>query len=126
MSSSVVKRSRENNILKPFLRWAGGKQLIVKDLLIHIPNSINIYHEPFLGAGSLFFANGFESAYLSDINSNLINCYKYLQAQPEELYNKIKDLKSQHSKEFYYYVRRLFNKQMGQYFQPVARRMHRL
>ena len=60
---------------KPFLRWAGGKRWILKELnnLITI-NYIN-YHEPFLGGGSVFFHLKPNNSYLSDANPDLINSY---------------------------------------------------
>ena len=61
---------------KPFLRWAGGKNWLVKSLPALIDGlKFNSYHEPFLGGGSVFFALAPENAYLSDANADLINAY---------------------------------------------------
>ncbi len=43
--------------LKPFIRWAGGKQDLVNDILNNFPEKekISNYYEPFVGAGSVQF-----------------------------------------------------------------------
>jgi len=50
--TSVVLRD-----VSPVLRWAGGKRQLIKVLLRYLPSDLaeRKYHEPFLGAGSLFF-----------------------------------------------------------------------
>ena len=40
---------------RPFLRWAGSKQRLLRQLVPLLPSSYGRYFEPFLGAGSLFF-----------------------------------------------------------------------
>lgn len=63
-------------IYKPFLRWAGGKNWLVKNLpLILGDTSFDAYHEPFLGGGSVFFALAPKKAFLSDLNEELIDTY---------------------------------------------------
>lgn len=99
--------------IKPFIRWAGGKQKLVNELKLNIPNieNINSYYEPFLGAGSLFFANEFPNSKISDINPQLINCYNQIKAN----YSKIYSLLNNHEVEFisnnqyYYRLRSLYN-----------------
>lgn len=91
---------------KPFLRWAGGKTWLVKHLNNFIPrNGFNNYHEPFLGGGSVFFAvSEGKKAFLSDLNSELINTYSTLKEDPEGIINTLKKFKN--TKEFYYKIRK--------------------
>ncbi len=99
--------------LRPYLRWAGGKQGLVQDLMLNIPNvsEINNYFEPFFGAGSLFYANSFKSAYLSDINSQLINAHSFIKTQPTKLFNLLLNLFQhyENNKSFYYQIRNEYN-----------------
>ena len=76
-------------IVKPFLKWVGGKTQIIGDVIHAFPKSMNNYREPFLGGGSVLLAllshvrNGTSAVsgkiYASDLNANLINLYKNIQ-----------------------------------------------
>src|ERR1039457_3013225 len=70
--------------VRPFLRWAGGKQRLVNQLLPFVPppDSYRTYYEPFLGGGSVFFAMQPAVAILSDVNSELMNCYRRIAWHP--------------------------------------------
>lgn len=103
-----------DNFLRPFIRWAGGKQNLVHHLLAHSPQegSYNKYWEPFLGAGSLFFANGFKNAELSDVNEHLINAYEQVKLKPESVYRRLLIHKGKVSKDYYYEVRETYNNRL--------------
>ena len=89
-----------NNIQKPFLKWVGGKTQIIKDIIEKIPNEMENYHELFLGGGSVLFAilslqkqnkiTIHNKIYAYDFNSILINVYKHIQNNKDELYEKMK------------------------------------
>ena len=86
-------------IQKPFLKWIGGKTQIIKHIIPKIPKEINNYHELFLGGGSVLLAvlslqkeNIIvikNKIYAYDINSELINVYKHIQSNKEQLYKYI-------------------------------------
>lgn len=86
-------------IQKPFLKWVGGKTQIIHDILSKIPKEMNNYHELFLGGGSVLLAilslqkQGKivikNKIYAYDINSDLINVYKHIQQNKDELYELI-------------------------------------
>jgi len=94
-------------LLRPFLRWAGGKQRLVRELLKFVPDrgSYGRYFEPFLGAGSLFFALKPNEATIGDVNAELINCYRQVAADPASVFRQLKKLEGRHSKEFFYDIR---------------------
>ncbi|KFJ41906.1 Dam family site-specific DNA-(adenine-N6)-methyltransferase [Francisella philomiragia] len=93
------------NILIPFLTWAGGKRWFVQKYNNILPKTYNRYIEPFLGGGSVFFYLKPKQAILGDINSDLITTYKMIRKN----YKKINELllfhQSLHSKEYYYKIR---------------------
>ena len=86
-------------IQNPFLKWVGGKTQIIKDIVSKIPHEMNNYHELFLGGGSVLLAvlslqkqNRIiikNKIYAYDINSVLINVYKHIQNNKDELYKYI-------------------------------------
>ncbi|WP_196889931.1 DNA adenine methylase [Aureivirga sp. CE67] len=98
----------EKNKVKPFLRWAGGKRWLTKNIKEYLPKEFNNYHEPFLGGASIFIylksnnlING--KSYLSDFNNELINAYKQIQSNPKIIINELEKLKN--TKEDYYKIR---------------------
>jgi len=95
----------------PFLSWAGGKQRLVPHLLRFLPCNIQelVYHEPFLGAGSLFFAVRPSEAFLSDANEHLIACFRAVRNQPDLVSRYLAEHKRLDSHDYYYKVRREYN-----------------
>ena len=92
---------------KPFLKWVGGKTQILKEVLELFPRTINNYHEPFLGGGSVLLAllthvaNGTITVtgkiYASDINKNIIALYQHIQRDPETFILEMNKLLKEYS-----------------------------
>ncbi|MBO6516834.1 MAG: Dam family site-specific DNA-(adenine-N6)-methyltransferase [Bacteroidia bacterium] len=94
------------DIVKPFLRWAGGKSWLLKHLPELIPSKgFGNYHEPFLGGGSIFLALNPKYSYLSDLNTELIDTYETLRDYPKLVISCLADYKNE---ERYYYQMREF------------------
>lgn len=143
MTKKIKKIIQDEQIFyeKPIIKWIGGKTQIIDTVIENFPNEINNYHELFLGGGSVLIAvlqnvqknkikiNGTINAY--DINETLINMYKNIQNNSEQviieinkiitIYNNIENisinrkpitiLESKTSQESYYYwIRIQFNK----------------
>lgn len=101
-------KKEENIILKPFLRWAGGKTWLLKDIYNYLPERFNNYYEPFLGGGSVYIhlksiGKIQNEAFLSDRNTDLINAYNAIKYNSFELIRILKEYKNE--KEFYYFLR---------------------
>lgn len=96
-----------NDGVHPFLRWAGGKQKLIKYLINYIPESerYDHYYEPFFGGGSLFFKIKPKNATISDINNDLINCYQQIAKKPKTVYKKICEHSYNNSAEYFYHIR---------------------
>lgn len=97
--------------LRPFLRWAGGKQLLLPRLLRFLPDDISerVYWEPFLGAASMFFAIRPKQAFLSDANSHLIRCYEHVQRSPRMVAKHLRQHARKDCVAHYYEVRHAYN-----------------
>ncbi|TVQ00130.1 MAG: Dam family site-specific DNA-(adenine-N6)-methyltransferase [Planctomycetaceae bacterium] len=61
---------------KPFVKWAGGKQALVADIVAAMPERFSVYFEPFVGGGSVFLRLSPGRAKLSDANEWLIQTYQ--------------------------------------------------
>lgn len=90
---------------KPFVKWAGGKRGIMKEIISRLPNEINEYYEPFVGGGAVFYARDFKSANLSDLNLQLVTTYKVVQNKPKDLINLLLQHQKNHSKEYFMEIR---------------------
>lgn len=129
--------------IRPFLKWVGGKTQIMPEVLKSFPKTISSYHEMFLGGGSVLFDVLYlkktnkivitNDIYAYDINEALINVYKHIQTNKEQLLSHISRYLSKYesavyedkksldrkattevvglkSKEnYYYYMRYLYN-----------------
>ena len=111
---------------QPFLKWAGGKRQLMKEIELRLPEdleSCNTYIEPFIGGGAVLFhllkKYDFENVHISDLNPELILCYeilkldaksviknldKLIEAYPEEIDDR---------KEVYYKIRTDWNEDVG-------------
>jgi DNA adenine methylase len=90
---------------KPFIKWAGGKSKLLPDLSKLFPpkKQIGAYFEPFLGGGAVFFYLQHPNSYLSDSNQELIELYKIVQQNVEELIDALKGHKNE--RDYFYKVR---------------------
>lgn len=104
----AINATSHISIVKPFLKWVGGKTQIITDVLSLFPTNMKNYYEPFLGGGSVllgllsYIKSGkitlSEKIYASDLNSNLIYLYKNIQSQPDILIAEVKKLANDFSK----------------------------
>lgn len=100
---------------KPIIKWAGGKQALLPQLLEHFPVEFGRYFEPFLGGASVALAVGAGRAWLSDANGWLIDTYRAIVADWRAVADELEGLPN--TKEDFLAVRA-----MAQEEQPLARR----
>ena len=53
---------------KPYLKWAGGKTQLFREIERRIPTEYGRYIEPFVGGGAVFFGLRPKEAIISDSN----------------------------------------------------------
>ena len=93
---SVRYDTTEEKLVKPFLKWAGGKSQLLKEIEKYYPfsnNGITKYAEPFVGGGAVLFdilsKYDLEEVYISDINAELINTYNIIRDDVDALIEKL-------------------------------------
>ena len=91
-------------VAKPFLKWAGGKgQLLNKFEEMYpqelINGEIDTYIEPFVGGGAVLFEvlqkYKVKKAVIVDLNKELINCYRCIKVDVNELIKHLKTLQDE-------------------------------
>lgn len=102
---------------KPFLKWAGGKSRVAKEISSFFPNDFTRYYEPFLGGGAIYFAISPQKGYLNDLNKYLIGTYEIIRDHPDLLISRLESISDEYhslnnleEKSAYYYdTRRRYN-----------------
>jgi DNA adenine methylase len=119
----------QDTLAKPFLKWAGGKGQLLKQIVGLLPAEIHTgeitkYVEPFIGGGALYFyiAQNFptiETFLISDFNKELFLAYKTIQQDVEGVIDCLKALDGEYQildkparKRFFYDRRSQFNQSL--------------
>ncbi|AIU88980.1 DNA adenine methylase [Pectobacterium odoriferum] len=96
-------------MIRPFIKWAGGKTRVLPDLLPLLPKG-DVLIEPFVGGASVFLNTDFRHYVLADINADLINMYSVAKNQTDDFLDAVLLMfKNGNSKEAYLETRELFN-----------------
>ena len=101
--SSALLSGKSEKIARPLLKWAGGKTQLLPELLASMPKTFNRYIEPFFGGGALFFALDPEDSIIADVNPELINLYRTVAADVENVIDEL--WKHTNTEEAFYEVR---------------------
>lgn len=97
----------------PFVKWAGGKKQLLDKLHDRLPRTFGKYYEPFVGGGALLLSTCPPDAIISDVNEQLINIYRQLQAEPNKIINVIRKLDAETcDKDFYLKIRAKYNEKI--------------
>jgi DNA adenine methylase len=90
--------------LKPLIKWSGGKKDEIKNFINYIPNNYNIYLEPFVGGGAVYFHINPLKSVISDVHKELIDLYKSIaKGKSDEIYKFMEENKNDETT--YYNVR---------------------
>ena len=104
-------------MLKPLVKWAGGKRQLLSELLDRLPKKWETYYEPFVGGGALLIElynkRMLKSAVISDLNEELINLYHVVKNYPYELVEMLNNTEFKNEKETYLKLRERFNEIIG-------------
>ena len=109
--------------IRPFVKWAGGKAQLLRELDKMIPQ-FNRYFEPFLSGGAMFFyliQNRRFIAYLSDTNKELITTYKVVKDYVGNLIEFLDKHQEEYKKNPFQYFYRLRAAQPNNDIEKAAR-----
>lgn len=114
-------------IAKPFVKWAGGKGSLIKQLTECLPQDFDkqqnvTYIEPFVGGGAMLFYmlthySNIKRAIINDVNEDLINCYLLIKEDPTRLIVLLHSIKDEYynldtiekKMQYYYRIRERYN-----------------
>lgn len=112
-------------MIKPFVKWAGGKNSLISQLVKYYPlelknGTIERYIEPFVGGGAVLIdilqKYKIQEAYAFDINRDLINCYNVIKNNVQELIKQLSKkeeeyitLNSEQRQKYFYDIRTEYN-----------------
>ena len=100
-----MKKSK-NLLVQPFLKWAGGKRQLIPQMEEYLKKiKFTNYYEPFLGGGSLLLYLQPKKAIVNDYNVDLIECYKCIRDNFEELIVELKKYETKNNQEDFYKIR---------------------
>ena len=119
--STRYTESEEKGV-KPFLKWAGGKGQLLKEIESYYPfdDTITKYAEPFVGGGAVLFdilnKKNIKEVYISDTNAELMNTYNIIKHSIEDLIELLETYQSDYTalnteerKSYYMNMRKKFN-----------------
>lgn len=103
-------------MIKPFLKWVGGKTQIIDTIISKYPKEINNYYDVFVGGGSTLFALlqsdiKYNNVYAYDLNKTLINTYINIQTHYQDVFNELVKLFDYYDnkEDKYYEIRSKYN-----------------
>ncbi|WP_420628986.1 DNA adenine methylase [Candidatus Leptofilum sp.] len=96
----MSRRKRRNELVRPFVKWVGGKRQLLAEIKRYIPQQFSRYYEPFVGGGAVLFHLQPKKAVINDSNEELVNLYEVIKKAPDKL---IQELKEHKNEEAYFY-----------------------
>jgi DNA adenine methylase len=112
-------------VIRPFVKWAGGKRQLLHEIERRLPYTWNTYYEPFVGGGALLVnlqnEERISKAVISDLNSELINLYNVVKKNPHTLIDALSCKEFENSKDAFRNLKNEFNTLTGRSGNNVRR-----
>ena len=107
-------------LVKPFIKWVGGKRQLLEEIRVKYPSKIEKYCEPFVGGGAVLFdiLSYFQpkEVLINDINKELINTYSQIKNNCSGMIEQLSIIQTiyrnhslEENKEFFYEKRARYN-----------------
>lgn len=91
---------KNNKLVAPVLKWVGGKRQLIDTFGPLLPKKITNYCEPFVGGGALLFNLQPKTAYINDINPELMGVYSVIKSNVDALISELEKFENTES-DFY-------------------------
>ena len=72
--------------LEPIIKWPGGKEKELQQIIEHCPQYFENFYEPFVGGGSVFMAIRAEKYFVNDFSTELISLYRAIQDTDKDFF----------------------------------------
>ncbi|MBR2675163.1 MAG: DNA adenine methylase [Mogibacterium sp.] len=99
---------KKNKLVRPILKWVGGKRQLLEEIEKRLPKRISYYVEPFVGGGAVLFDRQPQYVRINDYNKELINVYRVVRDNPDALIEELKNHEKKNDEsgsEWFYLVR---------------------
>lgn len=100
-----MTKNIKNPLVKPFVKWVGGKKQLMEVINLYRPKTFGRYYEPFVGGGSVFMNLQYSKTTINDYNTELINVYEVVKDSVDELLSVLKIHAENNSQEYFYSLR---------------------
>lgn len=77
------------NDFEPIIKWPGGKEKELQQIVNNCPAEFDNFYEPFVGGGSVFMAIQANRYLINDFSSELINLYRGIQNSDDDFFDFI-------------------------------------
>lgn len=78
--------------LKPFIKWAGGKEKELPIIIDNLPTNFDRYIEPFVGGGSVYLSMNCKSSVINDKSDELMLLYSMIKDNNKEFHRSLKEI----------------------------------
>jgi DNA adenine methylase len=104
-------------MIRPLIKWAGGKRQLLSRLEARLPDRWGTYYEPFIGGGALLAELASQGrltdAVIGDLNPELINFYSIVKNKPEKLLLALSHEKFRNDEVSFNHLKAEFNSLIG-------------
>lgn len=78
--------------IKPFIKWAGGKEKELPIILKNLPSSFDRYIEPFVGGGAVYLNINCKNSVINDKSDELMLLYKMIKKGDKDFIKSLNDI----------------------------------
>lgn len=78
--------------IKPFIKWAGGKEKELPIILKNLPSSFDRYIEPFVGGGAVYLNINCKNSIINDKSDELMLLYKMIKKGDKDFIKSLNDI----------------------------------